>query len=112
MSCEMRFLLPTGQDTTHTFPDSTTVLAVKKHLVAHWPAEFPKTVTSPNDLKIILAGHFLENKKSLSSCKVPSGQKTTVHLIIQVQQQPKEEAPPKSEPPKKPKQGGCKCIVM
>eukprot|EP00163_Fabomonas_tropica_P017833 TRINITY_DN315_c0_g2_i1.p2 TRINITY_DN315_c0_g2~~TRINITY_DN315_c0_g2_i1.p2 ORF type:complete len:106 (-),score=12.39 TRINITY_DN315_c0_g2_i1:247-564(-) len=93
----------------HPLPLSLSLYPMLLHLTT---VEFPKTVTSPNDLKIILAGHFLENKKSLSSCKVPSGQKTTVHLIIQVQQQPKEEAPPKSEPPKKPKQGGCKCIVM
>lgn len=87
---EIKFRLNDGSDIgPKSFPDATTVAALKETVVAQWPREKengPKTV---KDVKLISAGRILENNKTVGDCRSPvsnlSDAVTTMHVLIQPQ---------------------------
>ncbi|XP_018474556.1 membrane-anchored ubiquitin-fold protein 2 isoform X1 [Raphanus sativus] len=115
---EIKFRLNDGSDIgPKSFPDATTVAALKETVVAQWPREKengPKTV---KDVKLISAGRILENNKTVGDCRSPvsnlSDAVTTMHVLIQPQLTEKAE---KKKKKKKPKgdlnQNKCVCLCF
>ncbi|KAK9284914.1 hypothetical protein L1049_024095 [Liquidambar formosana] len=70
-----------------TYASSTTVANLKQRLVAEWPQEKTVIPKSVNDMKLIHAGKFLENSKTLAESRILFGDLLggviTMHVIVQ-----------------------------
>ncbi|CAH8361144.1 unnamed protein product [Eruca vesicaria subsp. sativa] len=116
---EIKFRLNDGSDIgPKSFPDATTVAALKETVVSQWPIEKengPKTV---KDVRLISAGRILENNKTVGDCRSPvcsnlSDAVTTMHVLIQPQLTEKAEKKKKKKKPKSDlKQSKCVCFCF
>ncbi|XP_052211417.1 membrane-anchored ubiquitin-fold protein 3-like isoform X3 [Diospyros lotus] len=85
---ELKFRIYDGTDMAHgTYPLSTTVVSLKQRLMADWPQDKSVIPKSVSDIKLIHAGKFLENNKTLAESRVHFGDLpggvTTMHVVVQ-----------------------------
>ncbi|KAJ0260995.1 Membrane-anchored ubiquitin-fold protein 2 [Hirschfeldia incana] len=114
---EIKFRLNDGSDIgPKSFPDATTVAALKETVVAQWPRaekeNGPKTV---KDVRLISAGRILENNKTVGDCRSPvsnlSDAVTTMHVLVQPQVTEKEKKTKKKAKGDL-KQSKCVCLCF
>ncbi|KAL3849797.1 hypothetical protein ACJIZ3_011679 [Penstemon smallii] len=111
---ELKFRIYDGTDIGHgTYSSSATVASIKQRLLSEWPQGKSFMPKSVNDMKLIHAGKFLENGKTLAECRVhvddlPGGV-ITMHVVVQPsvakQKTDKNQA-------KKQKQSSCSCTIL
>ncbi|XP_073145445.1 membrane-anchored ubiquitin-fold protein 3-like [Henckelia pumila] len=111
---ELKFRIFDGTDIGHgTYSQSITAATLKQRLLSQWPRDKSIVPKSVNDMKLIYAGKFLENGKTLAESKVLVGDLTggviTMHVVVQPsitkRRIDKKQA-------KKQKQGSCSCTIM
>lgn len=84
-SIEIKFRLFDGTDIAHsTYASSITVDALKQRILADWPQDKSFVPETVNEIKIIHAGKFMENNKTLAESQVFSGDGIiTMHVVLQ-----------------------------
>merc|ERR1712093_351933 len=75
---------PSAESVTLDFAPSTTIGEMAVHLLANWPENFPDgdKVTTPEVIKFLFKGKFLEASQSLASLGVTSAKPATFHVMI------------------------------
>ncbi|KAL8149020.1 membrane-anchored ubiquitin-fold protein 3-like [Apium graveolens] len=111
---ELKFRIFDGTDIGHrTYPPSTTVATLKQRLVTEWPQDKSVIPKSVSDMKLIHAGKFLENSKTLSESRIHIGDLPggviTMHVVVQPPVAKKKTDKNKDE---KPKQSTCSCTIL
>ncbi|GAA5843346.1 hypothetical protein JCM3766R1_002926 [Sporobolomyces carnicolor] len=97
---EIEFLLMSGKRKRWTVGSEETVDRVRDRIFADWPQEWKVTespVTSPNSIRLLYLGRFLEPSSLLSSYKLRPPEEegsppSIVHLHIRTLPSPQEEA--------------------
>uniref|UniRef100_A0A7S0MK31 Ubiquitin-like domain-containing protein n=1 Tax=Cryptomonas curvata TaxID=233186 RepID=A0A7S0MK31_9CRYP len=75
----VKFLFADATTIEQTFQLDITVLGAKQQLISSWPAAKSPAPT-PDELKMIYNGKFLENIKTFQDYKVPDGTLVNMHL--------------------------------
>lgn len=86
-SIELRFRLPDGNDIgPNNYTEAANVATLKEHVIEQWPKDKengPKTI---KDVKLIYAGHVLENHRTLAESRLPVGDRlagvVTIHVVL------------------------------
>ncbi|KAF9687280.1 hypothetical protein SADUNF_Sadunf02G0077200 [Salix dunnii] len=84
---EVRFRLPDGNDIgPNKYNEAANVATLKEHVIEQWPKDKengPKTI---KDVKLIYAGHVLENHRTLAESRLPVGDRlagvVTIHVVL------------------------------
>ncbi|TPX33975.1 hypothetical protein SmJEL517_g03196 [Synchytrium microbalum] len=80
---KITLLLVSGKRSDLVVSPSDTVEAIKRRIFENWPKEWSEELPeSPAQLRLLLRGKFLEPNSTMEGNKIPTGQTTTVHLII------------------------------
>ncbi|XP_073292167.1 membrane-anchored ubiquitin-fold protein 3-like isoform X2 [Primulina huaijiensis] len=111
---ELKFRIFDGTDIGHgTYSQCITAATLKQRLLSQWPRDKSIIPKSVNDLKLIHAGKFLENGKTLTESKVLvgdlSGGVITMHVVVQP---PVTKRKIDKKQAKKQKQGLCSCRIL
>ncbi|XP_075509322.1 membrane-anchored ubiquitin-fold protein 3-like [Primulina tabacum] len=111
---ELKFRIFDGTDIGHgTYSQSITADTLKQRLLSQWPRDKSIIPKSVNDMKLIHAGKFLENGKTLTESKVLvgdlSGGVITMHVVVQP---PVAKRKIDKKQAKKQKQGLCSCRIL
>ncbi|XP_057965637.1 membrane-anchored ubiquitin-fold protein 3-like isoform X2 [Malania oleifera] len=111
---ELKFRIYDGTDICHSnYASSTTVANVKKRLVAEWPQDKAVIPKSVNDMKLIHAGKFLENSKTLAECRINMGDLPggviTMHVVVQPSMASKKTENKQEE---KTEMNSCSCSIL
>ncbi|TPX40004.1 hypothetical protein SeMB42_g06167 [Synchytrium endobioticum] len=79
----LRLLLVSGKKHDVLADPTETVDAVRRRVYENWPKDWSEeTPESSSQLRLLLRGKFLELNSTMEGNKIPTGQTTTVHLII------------------------------
>ncbi|XP_075520561.1 membrane-anchored ubiquitin-fold protein 3-like [Primulina tabacum] len=112
---ELKFRIFDGTDIGHgTYSHSITAATLKQRLLSQWPRDKSIVPKSVNDMKLIHAGKFLENGKTLAESRVAqvgelSGGVITMHVVVQL---PVAKRKIDKKQAKKQKQGSCSCTIL
>ncbi|XP_027352223.1 membrane-anchored ubiquitin-fold protein 3-like [Abrus precatorius] len=111
---ELKFRIYDGTDIAHsTYSSSTTIGTLKQRLVAEWPQGKTVTPKSVSDLKLIHAGKFLENSKTLADSRITFGDipggGITVHVVVQP---PVTKKKTEKNQENKQKMNSCSCTIL
>lgn len=111
---ELKFRIYDGTDIGHgIYASSTTIATVKKKLVAEWPQDKSIIPKSVDDLKLIHAGKFLENSKTLVESRITTldlpGGVNTIHVVVQPCAAKKKA---EKQQQGKSKQNSCSCSIL
>ncbi|KAJ4968667.1 hypothetical protein NE237_015368 [Protea cynaroides] len=109
---ELKFRVYDGTDIGHNhYPASTTIATLKEKLVAEWPQDKKVIPKAVNDMKLIYAGKFLEDSKTLAESRIAFGELpggvTTMHVVVQPSVSKKKSDKSRKEMPKK---NTCTCV--
>ncbi|KAL9241798.1 hypothetical protein vseg_015864 [Gypsophila vaccaria] len=85
---EVKFRLHDGSEMgPFRYPVAANVAQLKDRVVAEWPQDTKLAPRVANDVKIISAGKFLENGKTIGQCRTPFDELhkgvTTMHVVVQ-----------------------------
>lgn len=85
---ELKFRLYDGSDIgPFRYSPTSTVAMLKERIFSDWPKDKKIVPKTANDIKLISAGKFLENNKTVGQCKVPFGElpngTITMHVVVQ-----------------------------
>lgn len=108
----IRFRMNDGTDLGPNLYDvSLTIQNLKEKILAEWPTESGKDAPrSIQDLRLIHAGHIIENCKMLSEQKLAVGKPETVvtmHLVVTPPAVPKAQDTTQKETEKQSRCGSC-----
>lgn len=117
-SIQLRLRHPNGDIGPFEVAESLTVSQVKETAFLQWPREGPlskENPTSPADLRILCAGKFLDNSKTLKEYRKEMGEPeagtvVTMHVLVRPAQAGKSAVPKEVEEEKKAK-SGCACVI-
>ncbi|KAL8530836.1 hypothetical protein ACS0TY_007755 [Phlomoides rotata] len=110
---ELRFRIFDGTDIGHgAYPSSVTTAALKQRLLSVWPQDKSVVPKSVSDMKLIHAGRFLENGKTLAESGVHAGDLPggviTMHVVVQ----PSISKQKKGNKGEKQNQSSCSCTIL
>ncbi|KAK9749996.1 hypothetical protein RND81_02G164900 [Saponaria officinalis] len=85
---ELKFRLFDGSEVgPFRYSVASTVAQLKDRIVAEWPQDTKPAPKAANDVKIISAGKFLENGKTIGQCRTPFDELHkgvfTMHALVQ-----------------------------
>ncbi|KAK8716918.1 hypothetical protein V6N13_044208 [Hibiscus sabdariffa] len=85
---ELKFRLYDGSDIgPFRYSAASTVAMLKERIVAEWPKDKKIAPKGANDIKLINAGKFLENNKTVGQCRAPFDDLPksviTMHVVVQ-----------------------------
>lgn len=114
----LRLRHPLGDVEPFDVQESLTVAQVKEVAFAQWPKEGPLSKehpTSAADLRLLCAGKFLENGRTLKEYRKEMGEPeagmvVTMHVLVRPAQAGKA-APAKQPEAEKKAKSGCACVI-
>ncbi|TPX56268.1 hypothetical protein PhCBS80983_g04639 [Powellomyces hirtus] len=107
----LRFLLISSKRTDMLFDPQDTIEIVKNRIWQAWPSEWEdEHPESPQHLRVVHQGKFMEANNTLASHKLDVGATTTVHLLLR--SGPAAEADEKSKPNAEQATRGCRCCIV
>lgn len=118
MAIQLRLRHPNGDLGPFEVQESQTVTQVKETAFTQWPAEGPlskENPTSAADLRILCAGKFLDNGKTLSDYRKEMGDPdagtvVTMHVLVRPAYAGKAAHKDVADDSKKAK-SGCACVI-
>ncbi|CAK7347084.1 unnamed protein product [Dovyalis caffra] len=84
---DLRFRLPDGNDIgPNKYTAAATVATLKEHVIEQWPKDKENGPKNIKDVKLIYAGHVLENHRTLAESRLPAGDLlagvVTIHVVL------------------------------
>ncbi|KAI8462906.1 MAG: ubiquitin-2 like Rad60 SUMO-like-domain-containing protein [Monoraphidium minutum] len=116
---QLRLRHPLGDMEAFEVMESYTVQQVKETAFTQWPTEgalSKENPTSAADLRLLCAGKFLENGKTLKEYRKEMGEPeagavVTMHVLVRPAQAGKAAAGAKQPESEKKAGGGCACVI-
>eukprot|EP00112_Aurelia_sp_Birch-Aquarium-sp1_P022000 Seg606.2 transcript_id=Seg606.2/GoldUCD/mRNA.D3Y31 product="Ubiquitin-like protein 3" protein_id=Seg606.2/GoldUCD/D3Y31 len=109
----LRLIMVSGKTADFVFTTTTSAGEVAEYVYNNWPevwADEKENISNHQVLRLIYQGRFLHENVTFSALNLPSGKRTTMHLV------PREKLPPlaadDNKTNEKVSESSCCCIII